>query len=84
MDRRARAVLATFEAIEKRDLRLLSGDEWSAIDARAGRDGVVGRGEAEEDEEAREDGERQPWTEMPEDLVCKFPRCISVGSWRDP
>lgn len=21
---------------------------------------------------------------MPEDLVCKFPRCISVGSWRDP
>lgn len=30
-----------------------------------------------EDEEARED-------EMPEDLVCKFPRCISVGFWRDP
>lgn len=22
--------------------------------------------------------------EMAEDLVCKFPRCISVGSWRDP
>lgn len=21
---------------------------------------------------------------MPEDLVCKFSRCISVGSWRDP
>lgn len=21
---------------------------------------------------------------MAEDLVCKFPRCISVGSWRDP
>lgn len=36
-----------------------------------------GRGEAREDDEATVE-------EMPEDLVCKFPRCISVGSWRDP
>lgn len=48
----------------------------------------MGKGGAVQEEKSRREEKKARESkgegEMAEDLVCKFPRCISVGSWRDP